>query len=66
MTSTRLSLPERCTSRVTVSPGWWLRIATIRLIVAIRSHQPGETVTLEVQRSGKDKRVEVTLDGKVG
>jgi putative serine protease PepD len=38
----------------------------ISLIVAIRSHQPGETVTLEVQRSGKDKRVEVTLDGKVG
>ena len=38
----------------------------ISLIVAIRSHQPGETVTLEVQRSGQDKRVEVTLDGKVG
>ena len=53
----------------------------IGLIVAIRSHQPGETisltvqrdgdeikvdVTLEVQRSGQDKRVEVTLDGKVG
>ncbi|QWZ08543.1 trypsin-like peptidase domain-containing protein [Nocardioides panacis] len=38
----------------------------ISLIVAIRSHQPGETVTLEVRRSGQDKRVEVTLDGKVG
>jgi putative serine protease PepD len=38
----------------------------ISLIVAIRSHQPGETVTLEVERSGEEKRVEVTLDGKVG
>jgi putative serine protease PepD len=38
----------------------------ISLIVAIRSHQPGETIILEVKRSGRDKRVEVTLDGKVG
>ena len=38
----------------------------IGLIVAIRSHQPGETIILEVKRSGRDKRVEVTLDGKVG
>ena len=38
----------------------------IGLIVAIRSHQPGETVTLVVKRSGEDKSVRVTLDGKVG
>jgi putative serine protease PepD len=38
----------------------------IGLIVAIRSHQPGETVTLDVNRSGEDKSVKVTLDGKVG
>jgi putative serine protease PepD len=38
----------------------------ISLIVAIRSHQPGETVTLDVNRSGEDKSVKVTLDGKVG
>ncbi len=38
----------------------------IGLIVAIRSHQPGETITLDVQRSGKTRKVRVTLDGKVG
>jgi putative serine protease PepD len=39
----------------------------IGLIVAIRSHQPGETVTLLVKRDGGDtKKVRVTLDGKVG
>jgi putative serine protease PepD len=38
----------------------------ISLIVAIRSHQPGETVTLDVQRKGEGKSVKVTLDGKVG
>ena len=39
----------------------------IGLIVAIRSHQPGETVTLLVKRAGGDtKKVRVTLDGKVG
>ena len=38
----------------------------IGLIVAIRSHQPGETVTLLVKRDGGDtKKVRVTLDGKV-
>jgi putative serine protease PepD len=39
----------------------------IGLIVAIRSHQPGETVTLLVRRdSGTTKKVRITLDGKVG
>ncbi len=38
----------------------------ISLIVAIRSHQPGETVTLDVKRAGGNKQVRVTLDGKVG
>ena len=39
----------------------------IGLIVAIRSHQPGETVTLVVKRDGGNtKKVRVTLDGKVG
>jgi putative serine protease PepD len=38
----------------------------IGLIVAIRSHQPGETITLEVERKGGPDRVKVTLDGKVG
>ena len=38
----------------------------IGLIVAIRSHQPGETITLDVLRAGKTKKVRVTLDGKVG
>ena len=38
----------------------------IGLIVAIRSHQPGETITLDVERSGEQKRVKVKLDGKVG
>jgi putative serine protease PepD len=38
----------------------------ISLIVAIRSHQPGETVTLDVKRAGGGTKVRVTLDGKVG
>ena len=38
----------------------------ISLIVAIRSHQPGETVTLDLQREGKGKQIKVTLEGKVG
>jgi putative serine protease PepD len=38
----------------------------IGLIVAIRSHRPGETVTLTVSRNGRTKRIKVTLDGKVG
>ena len=38
----------------------------ISLIVAIRSHQPGQTVTLRVDRGGKQREVRVTLDAKVG
>ena len=38
----------------------------ISLIVAIRSHQPGETVDLSVKRAGKSRDVQVTLDSKVG
>jgi putative serine protease PepD len=38
----------------------------ISLIVAIRSHRPGETIGLQVRRAGHDKTVRVTLDSKVG
>ena len=38
----------------------------ISLIVAIRSHQPGETVDLGVRRDGKNRDVKVTLESKVG
>jgi putative serine protease PepD len=38
----------------------------IGLIVAIRSHQPGETIRLTVRRDGQERRVEITLDAKVG
>ena len=38
----------------------------IALIVAIRTHLPGETVTMSVLRGGKEQTVEVELDGKVG
>ncbi|MDQ3616288.1 MAG: trypsin-like peptidase domain-containing protein [Actinomycetota bacterium] len=38
----------------------------IALIVAIRSHQPGETITLEVDRNGRDVSVRVRLDAEVG
>jgi putative serine protease PepD len=38
----------------------------IGLIVAIRTHQPGETVTLTVRRDGKQQKLRVTLDAKVG
>jgi putative serine protease PepD len=38
----------------------------IGLIVAIRSHQPGETLTLTVRRDGQSKQVKVTLDSKEG
>jgi putative serine protease PepD len=38
----------------------------IGLIVAIRSHQPGETVTLTVHRDGKKESLQITLDSKVG
>jgi putative serine protease PepD len=38
----------------------------IGLIVAIRSHQPGETIDLMVRRAGRQRDVKVTLDSKVG
>jgi putative serine protease PepD len=38
----------------------------IGLIVAIRSHQPGETIKLTVRRDGRERNVEITLDAKVG
>ncbi len=38
----------------------------IGLIVAIRSHQPGETIRMTVRRGGSEKSVEITLDAKVG
>jgi putative serine protease PepD len=38
----------------------------IGLIVAIRSHQPGETIRLTVRRDGRERTLDVTLDAKVG
>jgi putative serine protease PepD len=38
----------------------------ISLIVAIRSHQPGETIDLAVRRGGRLRDVKVKLDAKVG
>ena len=38
----------------------------IALIVAIRTHRPGETVEFTVLRGGDEQVVEVELDGKVG
>jgi putative serine protease PepD len=38
----------------------------IALIVAIRSHQPGETIDLAVKRGARVRDVQVTLDSKVG
>jgi putative serine protease PepD len=38
----------------------------IGLIVAIRSHQPGETIRLTVMRDGDEVEVDITLDAKVG
>jgi len=38
----------------------------ISLIVAIRSHQPGETVDLLVRRGGRQRDLKVRLDSKVG
>ena len=36
------------------------------LIVAIRSHLPGDEVTLLVKRGGEEEKLQVTLDSKVG
>ncbi len=38
----------------------------IALIVAIRTHQPGETIEFTIQRDGTDRSVKITLDGEVG
>ncbi len=38
----------------------------IALIVAIRTHQPGETVKFTVLRDGKERSLSLTLDGEVG
>ncbi|HEU4515540.1 MAG TPA: trypsin-like peptidase domain-containing protein [Nocardioidaceae bacterium] len=38
----------------------------IGLIVAIRSHQPGETIRLTVRRGGSEETVQITLDAQVG
>jgi putative serine protease PepD len=38
----------------------------IALIVAIRTHQPGETLAFTVQRDGDEKVLDVTLDSEVG
>jgi putative serine protease PepD len=38
----------------------------IGLIVAIRSHQPGETITLTVRRGDSRETISVKLDAKVG
>jgi putative serine protease PepD len=38
----------------------------IGLIVAIRAHRPGETVTLTIRRNGQLRKLHVTLDAKVG
>jgi putative serine protease PepD len=38
----------------------------IALIVAIRTHQPGETIEFTVMRDGAEKSFKITLDGEVG
>ena len=38
----------------------------IGLIVAIRTHQPGEKVTFTVNHAGKDRQVSIILAGEVG
>jgi putative serine protease PepD len=38
----------------------------IALIVSIRAHQPGETLTFTVMRDGDERDFEVTLDSEVG
>jgi putative serine protease PepD len=38
----------------------------IALIVAIRAHQPGETLAFTVERDGDEKVFDVTLDSEVG
>ncbi|WP_185995130.1 S1C family serine protease [Nocardioides campestrisoli] len=38
----------------------------IALIVAIRTHRPGDTLDLTVMRDGEERRVSITLDSEVG
>ena len=38
----------------------------IALIVAIRTHQPGDTIEFTVVRGGEERAVKITLDGEVG
>jgi putative serine protease PepD len=38
----------------------------IGLIVAIRSHQPGDTIALTVRRDSREQQLRVTLDAEVG
>ncbi|WP_243059325.1 S1C family serine protease [Nocardioides sp. SR21] len=38
----------------------------IALIVAIRTHQPGETVEFTIERGGQERTIEVTLGEEVG
>ena len=38
----------------------------IALIVAIRTHQPGETLEFTVERDGDEQVFDVTLDSEVG
>ena len=38
----------------------------IALIVAIRTHQPGETVEFTIERDGEEETVEVVLGAEVG
>jgi putative serine protease PepD len=38
----------------------------IALIVAIRTHQPGEVIEFTVRRAGRERVVELELDGEVG
>jgi putative serine protease PepD len=38
----------------------------VDLIVEIRSHVPGDTITVEYERDGETRTVAITLDGQVG
>ena len=38
----------------------------ISLIVAIRTHQPGETLAFTIERDGDEQVLDVTLDSEVG
>ena len=38
----------------------------VSLIVAIRTHQPGDTIDMVITRDGKEKTLSVTLDGQEG